>query len=821
MKIINFTSISFHLIFLCTLFILSSGAGDIISADQSFKNGDTIVSAGGVFELGYFSLPGSKNHQYLSIRYNKAGGIIVWIANRDTPLANASGALTLSSEGSLKLVNATNSLIWSSKATKSLQSPVAQLLDTGNLVIRSVNGPEGDFIWQSFDYPDSTFLPGMKLGKNLATGLDWSYTSWKSNDDPSPGTFQNKLDINGYPQLILWNVSARFIRLGPWNGFTFSGIPTYGPNNLFVNEFRFDDQEIYYMFRLVSNSVLMRLVTEPDGRVMRYTWTNDTNKWDPSIFLQAVYCDNYARCGAFGSCNVNFLCRCLDRFQPKNAVAWKSLNFSEGCVPETPLNCSDKADFVRLSNKKLPDTQSSTYNFSMSLEDCRNKCLQNCSCTAYANTLITGNGSGCLLWFGGLLDIRDQEQSGQDFYVRVAASGSDSGSNSRANSRSRSRRIVLIVLLPILSFLIVVLGFYIWYARNYMKKNEEGETTEQENDNGREDLPVFDSRTIANATNNFSNRNKVGEGGFGPVYKGILDDGQEIAVKRRSKCSTQGVEEFGNEVSCIAKLQHRNLVRLLGWSSTEEGERMLVYEYMPNNSLDKFIFGDIMERASLDWPKRHNIINGIAKGLLYLHEDSRLRVIHRDLKASNILLDYNMNPKISDFGMARSFGDSETESNTGRVVGTYGYMSPEYAIEGAFSVKSDVYSFGVLLIEIVTGKKCRFFRHPDHNLNLIGHAWRSYKEDRLLEVIDESILESSVQSEVFRIIVIGLLCVQQYPEDRPTMSSVLMMLTSKASLPQPKQPGFFTERRLDERDFSGSMPYSSTANQSITIVRPR
>ncbi|WOG90563.1 hypothetical protein DCAR_0309807 [Daucus carota subsp. sativus] len=180
-----------------------------------------------------------------------------------------------------------------------------------------------------------------------------------------------------------------------------------------------------------------------------------------------------------------------------------------------------------------------------------------------------------------------------------------------------------------------------------------------------------------------------------------------------------------------------------------------------------------------------------------------------------------MNPKISDFGMARSFGDSETESNTGRVVGTYGYMSPEYAIEGAFSVKSDVYSFGVLLIEIVTGKKCRFFSHPDHNLNLIGHAWRSYKEDRLLELIDESILESSVQSEVFRIIVIGLLCVQQYPEDRPTMSSVLMMLTSKASLPQPKQPGFFTERRLDETDFSGSMPYSSTANQSITIVRPR
>ncbi|KAL8128377.1 hypothetical protein AgCh_015099 [Apium graveolens] len=794
----------FFFIIFYSFFIVSISARDILSANQSIQTGETIVSASGEFELGFFSLGRSKN-QYLSIRYKNAGGITIWIANGGTPVTDASGTLTFSSEGTLIILSGTNSTIWSSNSSKSVVNPVAQLLDTGNLVIRTENeADQGGFLWQSFDFPDNTFLPGMKLGKNLETGLDWSFSSWKSNDDPSLGNFHVKLDISGYPQLFLWNGSAIYLRIGPWNGVTWSGIPDSGPNNAYLEDLVFKDDEIYFENEPTNDSMILRTVIEPDGRVIRYTWTDQTNKWEPTIFLQADYCDDYGRCGAYGSCNINSLCRCLDEFQPQNVEAWHSLNFSEGCVRETELNCSMtmRDDFVLQSKTKLPDTRGSSYNLSMNLEDCKKKCLENCSCTAYANTNITGNGSGCLLWFGDLIDIRDQEQSVHDFYVRVVASGSGSSTSSRA------RRIVLIVLLPILSVLTVVLGFYLWHVCKYRKKTTEGGLIEHETNHGREDLAVFDFRTVANATTNFSYSNKIGEGGFGPVYK-------EIAVKRHSTNSTQGAEEFRNEVLCIAKLQHRNLVRLLGWSTTVEGERMLVYEYMPNKSLDYFIFGDIKHRTSLDWPKRYNIINGIAKGILYLHEDSRLRVIHRDLKASNILLDFNMNPKISDFGMARSFGDSETELNTARVVGTYGYMSPEYAIEGAFSVKSDIYSFGVLVIEIVTGIKCRFFNHPSHNLNLMGHVWESYKEDRLLELIDVSILESSDQHEVFRVILIALLCVQQYPEDRPNMSSVLMMLTSKVSLPQPKQPGFFTERKLDET-------YSSSlSNQTVTIVTPR
>ncbi|KAK8282711.1 hypothetical protein V6Z12_D08G045500 [Gossypium hirsutum] len=263
-------------------------------------------------------------------------------------------------------------------------------------------------------------------------------------------------------------------------------------------------------------------------------------------------------------------------------------------------------------------------------------------------------------------------------------------------------------------------GFFIWRRRNGQEdkgqevrlldlvmgsvpRGNSSENFDLQNIGRSQEFPSIQLNILQAATNNFCDENKLGQGGFGPVYKGTLADGKEIAVKRLSRTSGQGLLEFKNEVMLIAKLQHRNLVRLLG-CCLEKNEKLLVYEFMPNKSLDMFLFDSSLP-AQLVWQKRFNIIKGTARGIMYLHEDSRLRIIHRDLKASNVLLDHEMNPKISDFGMAKIFGRDQNEANTNRVVGTYGYMAPEYAMEGLFSVKSDVFSFGVLLLEIISGKR--------------------------------------------------------------------------------------------------------------------
>ncbi|XP_034927266.1 cysteine-rich receptor-like protein kinase 10 isoform X1 [Populus alba] len=311
---------------------------------------------------------------------------------------------------------------------------------------------------------------------------------------------------------------------------------------------------------------------------------------------------------------------------------------------------------------------------------------------------------------------------------------------------------------------------------------------------------MMDLASINAATDNFSETNFLGQGGFGPVYKGTLSDGKELAVKRLSASSEQGKNEFTNEVLLIMKLQHKNLVKLLGFCVDGE-EKLLVYEFMPNNSLDMVLF-DPRKRAQLSWRSRIHIINGIAKGTLYLHEDSRLRIIHRDLKASNILLDNNMNPKISDFGMARIMEANEGEANTVRIVGTYGYMAPEYAMEGLYSTKSDVFSFGVILLEIITGRKNSGFHKSKRAPSLLAYAWELWSNGKELEMIDPVLADSCCSDEFSRCVHIGLLCVQEDASERPDMSSVVLMLKSDNSidLPQPQRPAIFAGRFTDHHE---------------------
>ncbi|XP_025801712.1 cysteine-rich receptor-like protein kinase 10 [Panicum hallii] len=414
--------------------------------------------------------------------------------------------------------------------------------------------------------------------------------------------------------------------------------------------------------------------------------------------------------------------------------------------------------------------------------------------------------------------------------VQIGLQGGPSTPRSNGNNKRKVVIVAVVVSITVL-FCAMVAGLLLITQRKRAGKAEllaRGRAHSRNNSKTEEALKlcrieVYNFAKLTAATGDFSDENLLGKGGFGPVYKGILADGAEIAVKRLAAHSGQGLEEFTNEIQLIAKLQHTNLVRLIGCCVQDE-EKLLVYEYMPNRSLDCFIFGQ-QQVQLLDWEKRLHIIEGIAQGLLYLHKHSRVRIIHRDLKASNILLDKDLNPKISDFGMARIFGSNMTEDNTSKVVGTYGYMAPEYASEGIFSVKSDVYSFGVLLLEIVSGKRNNGHHHYGEFVNLLGYAWQLWSEGKAFELTDPSLGERGDAASIMRCIRVALLCVQENAMHRPTMAGVTAMLAATdgttAALPDPRRPPHFALRVGGGDDGSESRAWShstSCSTNDLTIT---
>ncbi|XP_022643034.1 G-type lectin S-receptor-like serine/threonine-protein kinase At4g27290 isoform X2 [Vigna radiata var. radiata] len=801
----------------------TSYADDALTPTSSIADGQELISPGQNFSLGFFT-PGASKSRYIGIWYkNITPQTIVWVANRDNPLNDSRGNLTIAADGNIVLFDGAGNRIWFTNSSRSIEEPIAKLLDSGNFVL--MDGKKHDskgYIWQSFDNPTDTMLPGLMLGWDKNLGINRYLTSWKSANDPSPGNFTYRFDQIEFPELVIRQGTNITFRSGIWDGIRFNsddwlsfiGITAFKPQ-LSVNS----TVAVYWD---EPGDRLSRYVMKDDGLLQRYIWDNKNFKWTPMHEARKDFCDNYGACGVNGICNMKDIpayCDCLKGFTPHSPEDWDSFNWSGGCIRRTPLNCTQADRFQKLSWVKLPMLLQFWTNESMNLEECKVECLKNCSCTAYANSAVNEGPHGCLLWFGDLTDIRqliNEEGVQLDLYLRLAASEIESTANA-----SKRKNIALIISVPV-ALLLCCIIFYL--SKKYIKGRTSTSSvtvTSHRNQNEDQASPIFDIDTILAATNNFSIENKIGEGGFGPVYRGKLANGQEIAVKRLSKTSKQGISEFMNEVGLVAKLQHRNLVSVLG-GCTQREERMLIYEYMPNSSLDHFIF-DPIQGKFLNWRKRYEIVIGIARGLLYLHQDSKLTIIHRDLKTSNILLDSQLNPKISDFGVARIVEGDHSSITTEEIAGTIGYMPHEYAVNGILSLKSDVYSFGVIVLEILSGIRSSHYKvkHPDDDHNLLGQAWTSWKDGRAVGFMDINLDLRVVPSELLRCLQVGLLCVQKLPEDRPTMSSVVFMLSNESIvLPQPKKTGFFEQESEYHHAYSENESFSNNA-MTITLLEAR
>lgn len=742
---------------------LSLGA-DTISANQSLSGDQTIISNGGNFELGFFT-PGnsSRSNYYIGMWYKKVSlRTIVWVANRETPVSDRSSSELRISDGNLVLFNESQIPIWSTNLNSTSSGPLeAQLLDDGNFVLRDGSANSSKLLWQSFDNPTHTWLPGGKIAYNNKTKQNMHLISWKNSENPAPGLFALELQQNTSSYIIRWNKSVPYWNSGPWDGKIFSWVPEMRANYIYNFSYVSNENESYFTYSLYDPSIISRFVMDISGQIQQLSWLESTKQWNLFWSQPRTQCEVYAFCGPFGICNQQSLpfCSCLKGFQASSSNSWNLSDFSAGCARKTRLQCGNdslangKRDkFLEMPNMKLPDHPQTVAVGSSS--ECESTCLNNCSCTAYAY------GDHCSIWIGDLLNLQQltsTDTSGGTLYLKLAAS-------ELPNSRNSKAIIIGVVLGSVagIAILVGLIAFVIFRRRRGAigtAKAVEGS------------LVAFGYRDLQNVTKNFSE--KLGGGGFGSVFKGILPDSTVIAVKKLESIS-QGEKQFRTEVSTIGTIQHVNLVRLRGFCS-EGTKKLLVYDYMPNGSLDSQLFHE-KNSGVLDWNTRYQIALGTARGLVYLHEKCRDCIIHCDIKPENILLDAELCPKVADFGLAKLVGREFSRVLT-TMRGTRGYLAPEWISGVAITTKADVYSYGMMLFEFVSGRrnsepsadgKIRFF--PTWAASLITQG------GDVLSLLDPRLEGNADVEEVTRICRLACWCIQDDETHRPPMGQVVQIL---------------------------------------------
>ncbi|KAK3119210.1 hypothetical protein QOZ80_9BG0715870 [Eleusine coracana subsp. coracana] len=787
--------------------LFCSAATDTLSHGRELAKDDRLVSANGKFALGFFQT-GSKSHNntYLGIWFNKVPELTpVWTANQDKPISSqASPHLTISSDGNL-IILAQSTVLWSTQANLTTNDTIVTLLNSGNLVLQNSSNSSHTF-WESFDYPTDTALSGAKLGWNKITGLNRQLVSRKNSVDQASGIYSAGMDSNGIG-FQMWNSSVVYWSSGTWNGKFFSSEPEMVAGSSVVNYTYFkSDQESYFIYTVLDENMIMANVLGVSGQRMMRIWTGQN--W---IMLGTIpksdKCEIYATCGPFTICsnNAHTLCSCMKGFSIKSPEDWELEDTSGGCIRNTPLNCGGEntnnvgiADkFYTMPGVRLPPNGKEIVS-SANADECAQVCLSNCSCTAYSY----GKG-GCSIWQDILINVATDYNNGETLSVRLAAKEVLSGKTKRSVGK----------IFGAIGPSILTMGFIIIIVTLMRRK---GKLSCYKVDDGQGGVGIISYKYVdlQRATKNFSE--KLGGGSFGSVFKGCLPDSSTIAVKRLDG-ARQGDKQFRAEVSSIGVIQHINLVKLTGFCCDGD-RRLLVYEYMANNSLDAHLFGS--NNTYLDWGIRCQIALGVARGLAYLHHSCHDCIIHCDIKPENILLDASFLPKIADFGMAKFLGRDFSRVVT-TMRGTFGYLAPEWISGTAITPKVDVYGYGMVLLEIISGRRNWRVKlpsnddqegnfstlvshkidddernlsvdlthnHDDYAGNFPVQAFHKLHHGNIESLADPRLKGDVNLEEVERLCKVACWCIQDNEFDRPYMNEVVQFLEGTLKPDMPPMP---------------------------------
>uniref|UniRef100_A0ACD5VC87 Uncharacterized protein n=1 Tax=Avena sativa TaxID=4498 RepID=A0ACD5VC87_AVESA len=778
---------------------------DTVTTGRPLSGGDArLVSNNGKFSLGFFQARAGSDW-YLGIWFSAVPDLTtVWVANAANPVMDgaASPELAISANSDLAVFNrADQTITWSTNSsqgrTTNATTTTAVILNSGNLVLldaSSSNQPR-NILWQSFDHPTDTLLPSAKLGRDKRTGLNRRLVSNKTPaGPPSPGAYCYEVDAAA-PQLVLslCDSATTYWTSGVWNGQYFADIPELSGNVPGFNlAFVYDSQEEYLQYNVTDESVVTRSIIDAGGQSRHQVWLDADRGWTTLYATPKAECDVYGTCGPNTVCSYSMLplCACMKGFAVRSPEDWEQGDRTDGCVRDTPLNCTTATNtsaadysgdkFYAMTGVSLPDKSQRSVQAAGSLAECAQACLNNCSCSAYSY-----GGQGCLVWTDALLNAKlQQANGGETLYLRLAASEVTSSVGS-----SRKRRVIVGVAVGGAIAAAAVLFVAALMVRSSRRRTKAKYGVQGGAGGG---LVAFKYRDLRSATKNFSE--KIGQGGFGSVFKGQLGErgtaaATDIAVKRLDG-SFQGEKQFRAEVSSIGVVRHVNLVKLVGFCCDGDG-RFLVYEHVPNRSLDIHLFprsshdGASHGALFLDWSARYRIAVGVARGLAYLHEACRDRIIHCDVKPQNILLDASLRPKIADFGMAKFVGRDFSRVLT-TMRGTIGYLAPEWISGTPVTPKVDVYSYGMVLLELVSGTRNTgggSWTDTSTDSGSGGHveyfpvrASRKLVEGDVRSLLDERLRGEADLKEVERTCKVAFWCIQDDEADRPAMGQVVQIL---------------------------------------------